>query len=84
MEVETNTYIQRMMSLKDQLKEQASEFELIEQEKDKKQRKLKQKEYVDCIYNSYTIFHIHTCVYIFIYIYIYIYILIIDHEAFMC
>lgn len=44
MEGETNAYIQRMQSLKEQLKEQASKFELIEQEKDKRQRKLKQKE----------------------------------------
>lgn len=46
MEVETNDYIQMMQSLKAQLKEHASELELIEQEKDKKQRQLKQKEYV--------------------------------------
>lgn len=46
MEGETSAYIQRMQSLKEQLKEQASKFELIEQEEDKKQRKLKQKEYV--------------------------------------
>lgn len=46
MEGETNAYIQRMSSLKDQLKEQAKKFESIEQEKDKIQRKLKQKEYV--------------------------------------
>ena len=46
MENETNAYIQRMMSLKDQLKEQAKMFELIEQDEDKRQRKLKQKEYV--------------------------------------
>lgn len=46
MEGETNAYIQRMTSLRDQLKEQASKFELIEQEEDKRQRKLKQKECV--------------------------------------
>ena len=44
MEAETNAYIQRMITLNEQLQEQATEFELIEQEKDKKQRKLKQKE----------------------------------------
>ena len=57
MEGETNAYIQRMQSLKEQLKEQASKFELIEQEKDKKQRKLKHKEYV-C--HTLSLCHRHT------------------------
>ena len=56
-------YIQRMQSLKDQLKEQASKFELIEQEMDKKQRKLKQKEYVFVIRTIHVIYkHIHICI----------------------
>lgn len=56
-------YIQRMESLKDQLKEQASKFELIEQEMDKKQRKLKQKEYV---FVTHTIHVIYTCINIYV------------------
>ena len=59
MEGETNAYIQRMQSLKEQLKEQAKKFELIEQEKDKIQRKLKQKEYVIL----YTHMHINITLY---------------------
>ena len=75
MEGETSAYIQRMKSLKEQLKEQASKFELIEQEEDKKQRKLKQKEYVYhstihvIYYNMYTQVHIYTCVLLCVYKY---------------
>lgn len=67
MEAETDAYIQRMMVLKEQLQEQATKFELIEQEKDKKQRKLKQKEYVFITHTD--THHIHImCVYLLCYV----------------
>ena len=65
MEAETEDYIQRMITLKEQLHEQATELELIEQEKDKKQRKLKQKEYVLITHTTHIIY---TCMCISIYV----------------
>ena len=46
MEGETSSYIQQLGVMKIQLKEHAEKLVLIEQEEDKRQRLLKQQEYV--------------------------------------